>query len=112
MICLPEITEESIRERRRIDKIKPSRLATWEEIDYLLDLLTQERRRNMVESQVLQEVVKGVQDYHNSAAAGHLGMFDLCPHEPCRTVTTALPFELKSWLGVLSVRVPEAPQAR
>ena len=112
MICLPEITEASIRERLEIDKKKPSRLATWAEIEYLLDLLTEERRRNMVEAKVLKDVVEAVQAHHNSAAAGHLGMFDLCPHEPCRSVTAALPYESKLWLGVMAMRVPESPQAR
>jgi len=33
------ITEETIRERLAADRAKVSRLATWEEIEYLLDQL-------------------------------------------------------------------------
>lgn len=32
-------TLDSIRERREADRVKASRLATWEEIDYLLGII-------------------------------------------------------------------------
>lgn len=41
---MSEVTEESIRERLATDKKKASRLATWAEIEFLLDRLDQIRR--------------------------------------------------------------------
>ncbi len=36
---MSDITVASIRERLAIDKVKPSRLPTWEEIEFLLNLV-------------------------------------------------------------------------
>ena len=45
---MSEITEATIRERLATDKRKPSRLATWAEIEFLLGLLDQYRADSVI----------------------------------------------------------------